>query len=101
MYELCLKAGITIVSVGHRESLEKFHHFKLQINPATQAWTLLEKELPATPVSAAFNNNNNDNSSGNSTGETAAAIVNPFDEIVAEDTLQPSTAADENRLLNF
>ena len=32
MYSMCLELGITVISVGHRHSLRKFHDIELAMN---------------------------------------------------------------------
>ena len=43
MYHLCQEYNITYISVGHRESMNGYHEFKLELNPNTLGWTLWQK----------------------------------------------------------
>ena len=40
VYEKCLQLKITVVSVGHRDSLRQFHDMELHIDPLTKSCSL-------------------------------------------------------------
>ena len=42
VYETCKQLEITVVSVGHRDSLRQFHDVELHINAADGSWQLSE-----------------------------------------------------------
>ena len=39
LYELCKEKSITLISVGHRESLRLYHHIQLTLH-GDGSWTL-------------------------------------------------------------
>ena len=41
-YNECVKSGLTLVSVAHRESLRKFHHMNLELGLEDEQWRLTE-----------------------------------------------------------
>ena len=40
LYKKCLKMGITLISIGHRDSLKKFHQINLHINGDDASWNV-------------------------------------------------------------
>ena len=51
LYDECLKLGITLISVGHRKTLIKYHHFLLNLVGDGQ-WNI----QPITEINKAQNN---------------------------------------------
>lgn len=65
LYQLCLDAGITVVSISHRMSLLKYHNYLLRLD-GRGGWrcevlpkTLFSSSSNTTPLP--YNNNNNNN----------------------------------------
>ncbi len=54
LYRACMRAGITMLSIGHRPALRKFHQFIIHFDGAATAkgWRL--EEVPPEPAVAAM-----------------------------------------------
>ena len=47
LYRLCEQHQITVISIGHRDTLRQFHHLELHINAEDCSWTLMNLESKA------------------------------------------------------